>query len=78
MLAELQSSIDDIHKAICEPPCIELRDINYEQARKEIELLFKENHGKEYYPSDLMEMLGIDFHLAARICNDLETEGKIQ
>jgi len=78
MLTELQLNMNDIHKVLCQPQYIELRNIPYEQAKEEIRLFFKENHGKEFYPSDLMQELGIDFNTASQVCAELESEGNIQ
>jgi hypothetical protein len=58
--------------------CVEIREIPYEQAKDEIARFFKDHDGESYYPSDLMEILGIDIDTAIHACDELESEGKIK
>lgn len=78
MIMELKASIDDIRNVIGHPDCIEIRDIPYIQAKDEIRMFFKNNHGKEYYPSELMEQLGIEYSMVSKICEELRIEGNVQ
>lgn len=60
-----------------EQEVITLRDISHEQAKAEIEELFKNTTDSLYY-SDIMEQLGIDLELVVSVCNELLDEGKIE
>ena len=57
---------------------IEIRDIPYAQAKREIAKYFKEHDGENIDPADLEENLGIEFEMAFAICEELEGEGKIK
>lgn len=57
---------------------IEIRDIPYAQAKREIAKYFKEHDGENIDPADLEENLGIEFEMAFAICEELEAEGKIK
>jgi len=57
---------------------IEIRDIPYGQAKREIAKYFKEHNGEDIDPADLEENLGIEFEMAFAICEELEAEGKIK
>ncbi len=52
-----------------------LRDVDREQAKREIEALFKE--GGTIYYGDIVERLGLDLELVVDICNELEGKGII-
>ena len=54
-----------------------LRDISREQAKTEIDELFR-NTTESLYFSDIMEQLGIDLELVVSVCNELLDEGKIE
>ena len=73
-ISNLQKGIDNLIQA----DEITIRDIPYNQAKKEIARFFKENHGKIYNAADVEESLGIEFSMAASICEEMEKEGKIK
>ena len=54
-----------------------LRDISFNQAREEIEELFRNTTDNLYF-SDIMEQLRIDLELVVSVCNELLDEGKIE
>jgi len=56
---------------------IELRDVSYDQAMKEIAQYFHDNDGMEIGYEKLVEELKIDPKLVVRACNELVKEGKI-
>lgn len=57
---------------------IEIRDIDRDQAKREIRQYFSDHHGENIDAADLQEALGINVFLAAEICEELEQEGKIK
>jgi len=57
---------------------IEIREISFAQAKKEIRQYFKHHHGEDITAADLEDELGIDFELASEVCESLEKEGKIR
>ena len=73
-ILNLQKGIDNLSQA----DEITIRDIPYNQAKKEIARFFKENHGKIYNAADVEESLGIEFSMAVSICEEMEKEGKIK
>ena len=79
MVESLSSKLSDLEKYIEQDnvEVIEIRDIPYNQAKKEIRQFFKDNHGENYTASDLEEHLKIDFEMALAICSELENEGEI-
>ena len=73
MINQLSKNIENI-----ENDYIEIRDIPYDQAKKEIAKYFKEHDGENIDPADIEENLGIEFEMAFAICEELEAEGKIK
>ena len=61
-----------------EPDQIVLKDVSYEQAKKEIDEYFSKHHGEIFNAADIQEALNIDISLAIEIIGDLEREGKIK
>ncbi len=61
-----------------EPGQIVLKDISYEQAKKEIIEYFSKHHGENIDAADIQEALNIDISLAIEILDGLENEGKIK
>ncbi|HEA68365.1 MAG TPA: hypothetical protein ENI07_16320 [Desulfobacterales bacterium] len=57
---------------------LEIRNVSYGQAKKEIVRYFKEHHGEHLTAADLEEKLGIDFWLCDQVCEYLTKEGKIK
>ncbi|MFZ0052957.1 MAG: hypothetical protein WAK96_14365 [Desulfobaccales bacterium] len=57
---------------------LEIREIPREQAKEEIRAFFKTHHGKNIYPSDVMEALSLDYDLVYEICEELEKEGMVK
>lgn len=57
---------------------MEIRNISFGEAKKEIVQYFKEHHGEHLTAADLEEVLGIDFWLCEKICEKLTKEGKIK
>jgi hypothetical protein len=58
--------------------CLEIREIQREQAKEEVQTYFKEHHGETIYPSDIMEALSLDYELVYEICEELEREGMVK
>jgi len=82
-IKELKEMIGQLSKRV-ESLCsernngLEIRNVSYEQAKKEIVRYFKKHHGEHLTAADLEETLGIDFWLCDQICEDLTKEGKIK
>jgi len=57
---------------------IKIRDIPYDQAKREIISYYEEHHGEEISPSDIEEALGIEFEMASAICYELVKENQIK
>ena len=85
LIAELSSEIDDLKVEIRElvrkydeigNSPIELREVSYEIAKKDIEEYFKSKG--EAYPSDASADLGLDYKLVCRITDDLQREGNLE
>jgi hypothetical protein len=57
---------------------LEIREVSKKQAKKEIRKFFKDHHGEQIYPSDIMEALAIDYDLVYEICEELEKSGEIK
>jgi biopolymer transport protein ExbD len=56
--------------------CISYRDINYDDARKEIVEYFQEKG--EAYPSEIEEDLELDYKLICEIVDELKREGRLK
>jgi len=82
-IKELKEMIGQLSKRV-ESLCsernngLEIRNVSYGQAKKEIVRYFKEHHGEHLTAADLEETLGIDFLLCDQICEELTKEGKIE
>ncbi|MBW2543995.1 MAG: hypothetical protein JRD43_00705 [Deltaproteobacteria bacterium] len=57
---------------------INLRDVSFEEAKKEIAQYYNDHHGETIDPVDIQESLGIDIFMAVEICEKLEKEGRIR
>lgn len=57
---------------------IEIREIPYDQAKKEIRQFFTDHHGEYFDAADIQEELGIDIDLAFDVLEALRKEGKIK
>jgi hypothetical protein len=79
MVTSLTSKLANLEKCFVQNSIdeIEIRDIPYAQAKREIRQFFKDHHGEKYTASDLEDHLKIDFEMALEICSELEKEGKI-
>ena len=76
----IENQLNEISKLVSqevEQEAIIFRDISREQAKAEIEELFRNTTDSLYY-SDIMEQLGIDLELVVSVCNKLLDEGKIE
>lgn len=82
-IKELKEMIGQLSKRV-ESLCsernngLEIRNISYGQAKKEIVRYFKDHHGEHLTAADLEERLSIDFWLCDQICEELTKEGKIR
>jgi hypothetical protein len=76
----LEKKVDKLSKEleVIKGAEIEIRNISYKNAKKEIALFFKKHHGDEIDAADIEEILGIEFEMAMQICDELEKEGKIK
>lgn len=80
-LVRLEETISNLQEGVnnlIQENEITIRDIPYNQAKKEITRFFKENHGKNINAADVEEGLGIEFSMAVNICEELEKEGKVK
>lgn len=79
-LSEIEKKMEALLKIaeIVEPTEINIRDISYDQAKKEITEYFKAHHGETVDAADLEEYLGIDIEIAIQVCEELEKEGQIK
>lgn len=59
-----------------EEPVIVLRDVDKDQAKREIRELFQKE--ETLYYGDIEEKLGIELSLVVEICNELMAEGEIE
>lgn len=59
-------------------PTFELRDVSYEDAKREIKQYFESHHGENIDAADVQEVLRIDIQMAIQICQELEREGQIK
>ncbi len=66
---------DAIKEKLDSVEVIELREVSYKQAKKEIIEYFKSHN--EAYPSDAANELGIDLELTYKIVLELRKEGKL-
>ena len=76
----IENQLNEISRLVgqeVEQEAIILRDVSSEQAKAEIEELFRNTTDSLYY-SDIMEQLGIDLELVVSVCSELLDEGKIE
>lgn len=59
-------------------PVFELREVSYEDAKREIKQYFEAHHGESIDAGDLQEALGIDIQMVIQICQDIERDGQIK
>ena len=57
---------------------IRIRDISYEQSKKEIIQYFDKHDGDKITEADLEDTLNIDFWVCYRVCEELRIEGEIE
>ncbi len=75
-IKDLEKRLALVEKAIPRQKTIVLREITREEAKSEIEDLFKK--GDILYYSDISEQLRIDLELVVEICEELIKEGKVK
>lgn len=76
----IESQLSEISELISQDKdeeTIILRDVSFNQAREEIEELFRNTTDNLYF-SSIMEQLRIDLELVVSVCNELLDEGKIE
>jgi len=73
-ISNLQKGIDNLIQA----DEITIRDIPYNQAKREVAKYFKDHHGETIDAADIEEALCIEFTMAMTICEELENAGKIK
>ena len=56
---------------------IEIRDIPYAQAKREIAKYFRDNDGQEIDYIEIVDDLRLPLPQVVKVCEDLEKEGKI-
>ncbi len=85
LIEELSCEVDDLKLEIRElvrkldetgTSSIELREVSYEVAKKEVEGYFKSKG--EAYPSDASADLGLDYKLVCRITDELRRKGRLE
>jgi hypothetical protein len=72
----IRRELDEIKKRMPEEKVVVLRDINRNEAKREISSLFAS--GKTLYYSDIAEELGLDLRIVVELCQELEAEGKVE
>ena len=80
-LSEIYAKLQDVTThvaALAEQDAVPLQNISIEQARKEIEQLFKETTSEKLYYSDLAEQLHLDLKLVVEACDLLIEQGVLQ
>ena len=75
-IKSLENRLKIIEDHIPTQKTIILREITKEEAKSEIEKLFK--RGDVLYYSDIAEKLRIDLELVVEICEELVKEGKVK
>jgi hypothetical protein len=73
--AEMKAMFEGLGTA---EPVFELREVSYEDAKREIKQYFEAHHGESIDAGDLQEALGIDIQMVIQICQDLERDGQIK
>ena len=68
-IAQLQEVIDD--------QIVEIRDVSDATAKKEVSTFFGQHHGEILYPSDVAEVLRLDYDQVKKAIEALNKEGKI-
>lgn len=74
-IAEMKAMLEGQDTA---EPVFELREVSYEDAKREIKQYFEAHHGENIDAADLQEVLGIDIQMAIQICQDLDRDGQIK
>ena len=74
-IAEMKAILEGLGTA---EPVFELREVSYEDAKREIKQYFEAHHGESIDAGDLQEALGIDIQMVIQICQDLERDGQIK
>jgi hypothetical protein len=80
-ISEIYAKLQDVTTevaALAEQDAVPLQNISIEQARKEIEQLFKETKSEKLYYSDLAEQLHLDLKLVVEACDLLIEQGVLQ
>jgi len=75
---QLIKRLNDLEKRLGEPQQVvevELRDVSYSQAKKEIKKYFKD--GKTHDVGEIADELRLDIRLVVEVCNDLIKAGVI-
>jgi len=72
----LEQRLKDVEESISREAVVVIREISREEAKTEIERLFKE--GKVLYYSDIARQLRIDLEVVVDICEELSKEGKVR
>ena len=75
-IESLEERLRKIEDTIPKQKTVILREITREEAKSEIERLFKK--GNTLYYSDIAEKLRIDLELVVEICEELFSEGKVK
>jgi len=74
---ELKEVKQLLHNFIDTEDFIELRDINFGEAKEEIARYFREHDGEDIGYEELIENLRLDPKYVVQACNELAEEGKI-
>jgi len=77
---ELESQVEALSREVAhlqeEPKTVALRTIRRDDAKGEILDLFRT--GRTLYYSDIVQELGIDIDLVVELCEELESEGRVE
>jgi predicted DNA-binding transcriptional regulator len=74
-LRDIENRLSAVESNMSEEKIIVLRDISYEDAKKEIKGLFLK--GQTLYYSDISHELGISLRTVVTICDELYKNGEI-
>ena len=86
-IADLQKEVKELREMLTrigqslsmnETEIVNLRDIPYKQAKKEVKDYFEAHHGETIYSYNLVEDLKIDFDIVDKILGELEKEKQIK
>jgi hypothetical protein len=79
-IKRLETTLISLEKTITEGVPLTprpVRTLSDKDAKKEIKKFFEANDGETLYPSDVSEVLNLDYEFVERIVWELENEGKI-